>query len=689
MDRHLVPVILVLSCLATSCTPRAATAESCRSKPECPGQGKCGTSFHWTGDAVTRCWVNSEVDCIASRACKEEGRCHYEPHVSAEACVALRPLDCLNSSNCRNKGQCALAGKGLCIASEAGCKRGRACEEDGACQLSPPSPHPSPTPQSCVRTIVDDTQWCARACIEEGACQRSGRQCLADSDALCQRSLTCTREGRCVADSASGTCIARSDADCRSSGRCQSEVGKLERPCTYRPPAAFCVDGRTFCERSPRCRLEGFCEADEGVCRGFTEERCANSITCRGQGRCGLAPSGAGCFARDEGDCLASAECAAFGRCSLEMGPPYRRAGVCVNRSEPSGSYDSSYCINERMCLEEGRCLRRPDRTCVHWTEFETGDAGSIFEASESKPAQDSGISDRPLEGVLDGRRIRLGHAVAATRGGEAVQVALSDGPIGCEWVDGKAVRRDEGRTVVQLVLATPLVERVEAQQPPVGRVMVWRKPPSPRLIPTWMSWPGGVESGQFGAAESESGLGESGKTRLLRVAAEGRFEVSGERSTLALAGAVLVAGCGDFPGDGLLLPQPELLAQVDGQRLNIRSAVFKSNPDKPEEWTLELSSAPLACRRAPHADARVQLRPASIREGKMKRRLASVEVDGDRVGLTLAMQSIHWPLPKPTRMTGGLISFDLDFDFPAGELPLVPIRLRGKVHAHRCVEPP
>lgn len=170
---HAIVSTVVLAALGTGLAALlyaggSAFIDPCDERAVCAGEGQCGTSYERAGEGLYRCYVRDELDCQRSEACREEGRCSYDPRVALR-CIApgraprvppSAPSVCEQSSDCARWGRCALI-EGICLASR---------QED--CESS-----------------LD--------CVVQGRCTLRGHYCVATSDDDCRRSLECEIYGRC------------------------------------------------------------------------------------------------------------------------------------------------------------------------------------------------------------------------------------------------------------------------------------------------------------------------------------------------------------------------------------------------------------------------------------------------------------------------------------------------------------
>ncbi len=303
---------------------------------ECSEEGQCGRRFYRSGDAMARCYIRDSEDCQHSLACTRDGRCHYEPDLDDDACVALDDLDCRSSQGCEEDGACAVMHHGDCRVESTGCQQSKACTEEGRCEYA--------ISERCVEGPVD----CKEACRMEGACEVGPEGfCIATSVEDCESSHFCASEGQCALEE--GRCVA-SEQGCQESTLCEWNGW-----CSPHRDADWCYDGVGACDAV--CWERGDCTFLEGVCQA-TEGDCDEAVACTVQGRCSVGPGpGALCSARNDADCADSLECAAYGRCSSN-------GAQCVaegKRWSPSSSYG---CTRDPECETHGRCLTSEDNLC-------------------------------------------------------------------------------------------------------------------------------------------------------------------------------------------------------------------------------------------------------------------------------------------------------------------------------------
>jgi hypothetical protein len=198
---------------------------------------------------------------------------------------------------CQARGLCTDHG-GTCVASDAGdCRRSRACEEQGRCEL-----------------VGDDCRATSTSCLTfpgcgaRGACGERGGACAPTSNAHCAPTEGCRTDGLCTAQG--GLCIAQHD-DCRAAeactrySRCTAEEGRCG---TYGP--ADCLPGEL-------CKKQGYCTFVKDRCELTSRADCEKTEGCRELGVCTfVADTGKsslratpGCVLGSDADCLQSTAC--------------------------------------------------------------------------------------------------------------------------------------------------------------------------------------------------------------------------------------------------------------------------------------------------------------------------------------------------------------------------------------------
>ena len=151
-----------------------------------------------------------------------------------------------------------------------------------------------------------------KACQKEGRCVARDGECIATSDADCQKKSdrVCVTFGQCTARD--GKCIATSDADCQKSKWCE-----MYNKCTLRD--GECVLTAADCRRSARCKESGTCTLLNEGCVATSDEDCQKSTnSCR---RFGLCTAGDGeCVGTSDEDCRKSKNCETAGQCIARNG---------------------------------------------------------------------------------------------------------------------------------------------------------------------------------------------------------------------------------------------------------------------------------------------------------------------------------------------------------------------------------
>ena len=180
------------------------------------------------------CSPRNQKDCESSERCRSEGLCDF-----AQGRCVKSASGCASSLECSLAGRCILS-EGRCVASsQEDCLSSRACAEQERChfevdQKTSTKP-PSPTSLNTIRTTgrcVREAQPldCRDVCQRLGQCEPLDNACLATSSAQCRRSEVCKKYGLCSARS--GRCVAVTTRDCKRSlnckqlGRCTPKRGR-------------------------------------------------------------------------------------------------------------------------------------------------------------------------------------------------------------------------------------------------------------------------------------------------------------------------------------------------------------------------------------------------------------------------------------------------------------------------------
>lgn len=154
------------------------------------------------------------------------------------------------------------------------------------------------------------------------AAQKVGARRKAAADSKCRHSSSCTDWGKCSA-SASGACIATSNADCKASRHCRENDycawSKLGNSCR----TAGASD--TECRKHNRCYDFGWCTSRHGACVAGKDSDCRESKGCKENGSCAAGPEGR-CVWTSDADCAASEVCEKYGWCRLVRMPAGHKA---------------------------------------------------------------------------------------------------------------------------------------------------------------------------------------------------------------------------------------------------------------------------------------------------------------------------------------------------------------------------
>jgi len=147
----------------------------CANRPVCVTEGKCVADEHGV------CVAASAQRCKQSRACKESGACTLR----GESCEAASDADCRGSRACMAAGRCEES-DGICrVARSADCRASEGCAAEGACAaLEVDSPfggelavggfgeHTKPPKHYQCGPATDADCRRSRACRDDERCQR-------------------------------------------------------------------------------------------------------------------------------------------------------------------------------------------------------------------------------------------------------------------------------------------------------------------------------------------------------------------------------------------------------------------------------------------------------------------------------------------------------------------------------------
>lgn len=152
-----------------------------------------------------------------------------------------------------------------------------------------------------------------RACLEKGLCTPVDGLCLATTRQGCAPTAPCLASGLCTPKE--GLCQVVSNEDCvqsaacREDGLCTANFDQIPARCAYGSDAD--------CEKTSDCKTRGLCTFSNGRCITAKPRDCENARYCRTDGLCSYDPTRGLCFAKDDGDCIASRACTEQGRCRV------------------------------------------------------------------------------------------------------------------------------------------------------------------------------------------------------------------------------------------------------------------------------------------------------------------------------------------------------------------------------------
>jgi hypothetical protein len=149
--------------------------------------------------------LSSAVDaCPYSPQCYLRGECKKE----GAACKPGDDNDCRFSQECASLGHCRLSG-GRCSADADGCRNSLVCFHAGQC---------SSDGNDCIAAA--DSCAGSESCREEAKCSIKGGVCVRGSDADCETSGLCKREGKCVITGRFEVCAATKAEHCQQADVC-------------------------------------------------------------------------------------------------------------------------------------------------------------------------------------------------------------------------------------------------------------------------------------------------------------------------------------------------------------------------------------------------------------------------------------------------------------------------------------
>lgn len=221
---------------------------------------------------------------------------------------------------------------------------------------------------------------CADVCATTGACTTRPDlehvyECYAGSDADCAGSAACRDDGLCAATE-DGLCVRPEDVQAHR------------------------------CATSNLCLLEGRCHSVRGACVPESAADCVASLQCIAHGRCSLDATFGYCYARDSADCAGSTGCSLEGICtweplSLVEGGGY---GHCALTA-------TGHCEGTLACQRDGRCVPLPPIDCARdCTLYYCGREGMRATLDPCTEIRDEGL----LVCAPDGRCMRGADGVCA-----------------------------------------------------------------------------------------------------------------------------------------------------------------------------------------------------------------------------------------------------------------------------------
>ena len=321
-------------------------SENCRKSQDCRLSGLCSQvslrSAKALPPAQTKCIALSRQRCLGSRACQNHGMCTPE----AGRCVVKSDLDCFQSQRCKFYGLCHLQDDRCVAKSDDNCKQSQACRDFQTCSY-----------QAGICVNAEDL---AKSC--DYGCVRLDSGCFCHPDPP-EVKPSKSFEPACL-------------SSCRKSGECS--LG--ESGCAPR--------SQSDCASSERCQSEGLCDFNQGRCVK-SASGCASSLECSLVGRCLLRDGR--CVASSQEDCLSSRACAEKERCYFEADKPKKAStpiedrveievvtGQCVREEQPLDCRDlcnrtgqcealdnsclatsSSHCRSAEVCKKYGLCSAR------------------------------------------------------------------------------------------------------------------------------------------------------------------------------------------------------------------------------------------------------------------------------------------------------------------------------------------
>ena len=219
--------------------------------PPCAESAPCRVHGHCGGKKT--CKARNTADCEQSENCKNHGQCVFVtfPNERRGECVET----CADFSGCQLLGLCTKKGNECQAGDDAD------CQKSGVCEMG----HCSAKDGECVAAKEEDCR--GKVCSDYGRCtvgnednKRHKGHCVAANAKQCLASTSCAQRGECTPD-VDGHCVVKSTADCEAlckrDGLC-TVSGKFVRECV----AATNAD----CQGSQACKKEGRCTARSSEC---------------------------------------------------------------------------------------------------------------------------------------------------------------------------------------------------------------------------------------------------------------------------------------------------------------------------------------------------------------------------------------------------------------------------------------
>ncbi len=328
-----------------------AKVAACAESSECAEKGACDRKTKAFGLRTKgTCRPTQDEHCAQSQACTTDGSCTLARNLSR--CAPATPEHCTQSTQCTRQGRCSLQkpknsySVSTCVQSDASCRLGQPCAEEGLCSPSSYGKH--------CRARFDADCKTSRACTKHDRCRARRGKCVTSCRAL----SVCKKTGVCVdgEPNAAGeiTCEAKRDEDCEKSNRCATH-------------------GRCAVDTNPKTRYRG--------CAPKTDDHCAQSKECTKYGRCLMGPEkqyGPRSCVQPEGYCRKRPACASKGLCSR---------GTSSQACQATLDKD---CEQSKACTEDGQCLARSG-VCMN-SCAESKSCKARGSCDDGKPSKASGL---------------------------------------------------------------------------------------------------------------------------------------------------------------------------------------------------------------------------------------------------------------------------------------------------------